>query len=250
MPAPSAVTVALETSTRAARVALRTSTGTFDSALTPERAHASDLLPVLSSLFERAAVEPRSIGTVIVGLGPGSFTGLRVGISLALGLCRGTGASLVGIPSFEVAAYGVLANGETASMITDARSNLYYFARYEKVDGDIRVEAEPRVDTLSEVVRASAGSTYVLADTSSFDRARAQELDVPAERAPARAATADPRSGGGTIERSSHWVEFTAPSATNLLELGVLRHARDGSMAPEVIRPLYLRPFAAKKRTR
>src|SRR5688572_13321424 len=114
--------VALETSARAASVAVRHAGEVRAARLAPERSHASDLFPRLAELFEALGAAPGAIESVFVGTGPGSYTGLRVGIATALGLARGSGAKLVGVPSGETLAYERLAPGREAAWLLDARS--------------------------------------------------------------------------------------------------------------------------------
>jgi tRNA threonylcarbamoyladenosine biosynthesis protein TsaB len=64
-----------------------------------ENAHGESILPMIEQALARAGWNRRQLDRIAVGIGPGSFTGLRVGIALAEGLCEGLGIPLVGIPS-------------------------------------------------------------------------------------------------------------------------------------------------------
>ena len=103
--------VALETSSRPPSLAVQVGEQVRTAALGESRRHASDLLPTLSGLLEEQGVAPRDVELVSVGIGPGSYTGLRVGIATALGLARGAEAPVVSIPSVAAMAYGALEVG-------------------------------------------------------------------------------------------------------------------------------------------
>lgn len=70
--------------------------------------HTVELAPAVDALLKRAAVTPIDLHTVAVTLGPGSFTGLRIGMSLAKGLALASGerTALIGIPTLDVVAAG------------------------------------------------------------------------------------------------------------------------------------------------
>jgi len=70
-----------------------------------EQNHSSQLLPRLADLLSWTDLGPQSISGIIVARGPGSFNGLRVGISIAKGLAFGLGIPVVGISTLEVEAY-------------------------------------------------------------------------------------------------------------------------------------------------
>jgi tRNA threonylcarbamoyl adenosine modification protein YeaZ len=67
--------------------------------------HTVELMPSLVQLLERAKVKPNSLEAIIVAKGPGSFNGLRVGISTAKGLAFSLNVPLLGISTLEVEAY-------------------------------------------------------------------------------------------------------------------------------------------------
>jgi tRNA threonylcarbamoyladenosine biosynthesis protein TsaB len=66
------------------------------------REQSSRLLPAIERLVDEAAIERRDIGLIAVTIGPGSFTGVRVGLAAAHGLAIGLGVPLAGLPTTEV----------------------------------------------------------------------------------------------------------------------------------------------------
>jgi tRNA threonylcarbamoyladenosine biosynthesis protein TsaB len=124
--------VAIESSSRSASVAACADGRVLQAGLSSTRAHASDLLPALDGLLRELGCNPRAIDAVYVGLGPGSYTGLRVGIATALGIARSTGAALVGVGSFEVLLWERLAPGESGGVLLDGRSGGFYHGRYRR----------------------------------------------------------------------------------------------------------------------
>jgi tRNA threonylcarbamoyl adenosine modification protein YeaZ len=67
--------------------------------------HSVELLPRLTRLLEEAGVELKSVGCILVARGPGSYNGLRVGLSTAKGLAFSLGVPIIGIGSLELEAY-------------------------------------------------------------------------------------------------------------------------------------------------
>ena len=218
--------VALETSTRAPSVAARLEDEVRSADLSGERAHASDLLPTLAELLADLGAAPGEIDLVLVGLGPGSYTGLRVGVATALGLARGTGAEALGLSSSEVLAWHALRPGERAWHLLDARGGALYATRLERSDDDVRVLAGPEAVALEEFEIDLVEGERLFADEAAREAARLTG---------ALAARVE------TGER---------PHASALLELGSARAARGERTPLERLRPLYLRPFEARVRKR
>lgn len=135
------------------------------------RSHAERLVPMVVETLSRADLTPRDIDAVAVSAGPGSYTGLRIGVSTAKGLCVGTGARLVGVST--LAAYArtvatwVIARGESPNQVAVAigsRSGEVYFGAF---DGDDLSEIMmPTILTDEEAVawlaRESSNGTIAL----------------------------------------------------------------------------------------
>lgn len=121
------------------------------------REHSRKLLPALDALLGLLELEPRDLEGIAVGLGPGSFTGLRVGLSAAKGLALALGIPIVGIPSYDALAAQVAVEGVLA-ILGDAKRGLVYLGLYR--DG---VPLAPlRVLEPQKVVEALEGEEGVL----------------------------------------------------------------------------------------
>ena len=117
------------------------------------RDHAKRLVPELEGLLERAGVRRNDIRGVGVGLGPGSYTGLRVGVAAARGLARGLGVPIMGRGSLEAMAYGELNEGEQAVVALDARRGNVYAGVFRK-EGERVVQEEGVEKVARDVLRA------------------------------------------------------------------------------------------------
>lgn len=220
------IAVALETSARPASVAVRSGERSLELALELGRAHASDLLPAVDRMVRELEGSPREIALVLVGTGPGSYTGLRVGIATALGLVRGCGAVIRGVPSGETLCFGELKPGEQASVLLDARAGEIYFAHYRRLAGDVEVLRDPCVLRPDEVPASLPPAGPIFADAGAI-----AVLGLP--------------------EEARERVRLdAAPRASALLALGAARVERIGGHDPLEVEPLYLRAFAVKARKR
>jgi len=220
------LSVALETSARPSSVAAGLGGRVLAHSLDAARAHASDLLPALAALVAELGAAPASIAEVVVGIGPGSYTGLRVGVATALGLARASGARLLGVPSGAVLAFGELAPGEELVHLLDARSGELYFAHYLRLAAEVETLAAPCVTTRAGLAARLPRGVAIFGDATVAD-----------------AAGLDP-------EQRARLSTDRVPRAEAALALGRIRLAARGPMEPGEIEPLYLRPFAAKARKR
>jgi tRNA threonylcarbamoyladenosine biosynthesis protein TsaB len=112
------------------------------------RGHAERLAPMLEELLDG-----RSASNILVGVGPGSFTGIRVAIAAAHGLAIGWGAKLSGLSSLALLAASSAVEGEVAAAMTGGHGELFL----QQFDGDLT----PATDVLN--LPADEGATAITA---------------------------------------------------------------------------------------
>lgn len=125
--------LAIDTSTPRAAVALRTSDGAIQSLEPdPARKHASGLVPAMRDLLKSAGLTPKQLDGLAVGLGPGSFTGLRVGVAAVKTLAFATGVPLAGLDSLEILARGAPEEARMIWVVGDAQRGEVFSADFER----------------------------------------------------------------------------------------------------------------------
>jgi tRNA threonylcarbamoyl adenosine modification protein YeaZ len=119
-----------------------------------QMAHAEQLMPLVSECVDAAAVRVADVDKLVVGLGPGPFTGLRVGVVTAQVLSYLLGIQLRGVCSLDVIAAQFVGQSHAEFVVaTDARRREVYWARYSPRGERL---GEPRVSRPSEVPRLPA----------------------------------------------------------------------------------------------
>jgi len=119
--------------------------------------HSVELLPRLACLLEQQRLDLKSISSIFVARGPGSFNGLRVGISAAKGLAFSLGIPLVGISTLEVEAYRYAETGLPVCPVSDARRGEICAALYQRKQNKWRqlvAEHITTVETLCSQITA------------------------------------------------------------------------------------------------
>lgn len=144
--------LALDTATEITAVGLawRTDAGlrTFATAeMDARRAAMSRLLPMAESILSANAVSIRDVEAVVVGRGPGSFTGVRIGVATAKGLAHGLGVSLYGVGTLDAIAWRIAAAGRSGllGVVGDAMRGEVYPALFRLHDGRAERIAPDRV---------------------------------------------------------------------------------------------------------
>ena len=122
----------LDTATRRASVGLLTDGKVVTTkSQAVEGSHAVSLLPLIEAVLQEAGCATRDLDAVAVSRGPGSFTGLRVGLSVAKGLAYATGVRVIGVPTLEALARTVTDHRGVVCALLDARKGELYAACFE-----------------------------------------------------------------------------------------------------------------------
>jgi tRNA threonylcarbamoyladenosine biosynthesis protein TsaB len=219
----------LDTSTDRAAIGLMRGADSIESALTePARQHGRDLIPRIRDFLVAAGLVPSDIDVVAAGIGPGSYTGLRVGLMAAKTFAYATGASVLGLDSLEAVARNAPRSAGRISVIADAqRENVYVADFYRVAAGDpLAVSRRSRIESLSDWRASLEPGTLVIGPGLANGKIRA-------------AAPADMLAGDSTLDY---------PQATSLIEL-----ARDVWAAGRrddlwQLEPRYLRGSAAEEK--
>lgn len=92
--------------------------------------HSRTLLPMAEQLLDNVGLTPRELDGFAVAAGPGSFTGIRIGVATVKGLSFGTDKPCVGVSTLEAMAYNLIGMTGTVSCVMDARAGQVYNARF------------------------------------------------------------------------------------------------------------------------
>lgn len=126
------------------------------------RVHAERLVPLIQSLLREAALAHTDLDAVAVSAGPGSFTGLRIGVSTAKGLCEATGALFIPVPTLEAFAFAHARERSPGEVLVPAftsRRNEVYAAAYQVQDDGTLEELLPARGERADAF-ASAAAPY------------------------------------------------------------------------------------------
>lgn len=150
----------VETSGRGGRVGVAVGGAVVRRAdLDPARRHNRDLAPTAATVLKAAGVAFRELHGVMVSVGPGSYTGLRVGIMSAKAVAFATGCRLVAVPTFAVIAEQAT-DANDVLVIADALQGQMYAQRFTRAAGGWSV-GELGIRPAAEVLPALAGETWV-----------------------------------------------------------------------------------------
>ncbi|PNO53890.1 tRNA (adenosine(37)-N6)-threonylcarbamoyltransferase complex dimerization subunit type 1 TsaB [Aeromonas hydrophila] len=133
--------LAVDTATEACSAALLVGEKVFSRWEEAPRDHTRKILPMVQAVLDDAGIALDELDAIAFGRGPGSFTGVRIGIGVAQGLAFGAGVPLIGISTLAAMAQGAhrLDGAEQVLTAIDARMNEVYFGRYELIDGRMQL---------------------------------------------------------------------------------------------------------------
>ena len=187
----------------------------------------SSIIPAIAGILKKKKWTLSDLDGFAVGLGPGSFTSLRVGLATVKALALATGKPLVGVSSLDVLARNVLSMQEippSVCTMCDARRNLVYACFYEPAPEGLRRRGDYLLIGLDELLQKIRRPTLLIGDGIPLYRERIAGLN---ERGPSV-----------VLADEKYWY----PQAKHLAVLARERFQNHEFDPPERIVPLYLHP--------
>jgi tRNA threonylcarbamoyladenosine biosynthesis protein TsaB len=216
----------LDTSTSNASLALIARGKVAASLERPVTSHGAALPSAIDELLGAAGLSIRDVAAIAIGTGPGSFTGLRIGISYAKGIAMASGCAMFGVPSFDAIALAALERnnietGRVICVVTDARKGEVYAALYRVVADGLEKLSEELVIALEHLASRITEDVVFVGD----DRAK---------------------DAAALVESRGHWVAVFETGKLDLrgvcvTALGGAQFARGETDRAASIEPLYIR---------
>ena len=219
----------IECSTPQASVAIGSEQGVVASALVSRGAtHNEFLLPAIRFCLDETGLGYRNLGGIAASLGPGLFSGMRVGVATAKALAQTLSVPIVGMASLDLVAYEVRHTSKTICAVLDARRNEVFYAFYRPSPGGIQRMTEYRIEQPGRLAIgiASRPEEVLLVGNGAL---LYKELFEAA---------------GPVVEVAGMNQAF--PNAASLVELALPRLYREDFDSLYDLRPLYLRKSAKR----
>ena len=194
---------------------------------TRDRRHAETLAPAIEFVCRTARVQLSEVSAVAVDIGPGLFTGLRVGVSTALAMAQALRVPMIGLSSLDLLAFTVRYTDRLVVPVIDARRGEVYYATYRQVPGGLQRLTPYRIctprDLYSELL--AGGEDCLLIGDGALRHAG---------------------TFGGDSRLEIGTVGTAYPSAGALVELAHPRAVREEFVQPSELEVLYLRKSDAE----
>tara|TARA_B100000959_G_scaffold284190_1_gene355123 strand:- start:1074 stop:1775 length:702 start_codon:yes stop_codon:yes gene_type:complete len=116
------------------------------------RQHAESLAPQIDFVRKQAGIEFAELGAIAVDVGPGLYTGLRVGLSSATTIAHALGIPMIGISSLDLLAFPARWTSRLIVAALDARRGELFTALFRKVPGGVQRIRDPQVSTPQELL--------------------------------------------------------------------------------------------------
>lgn len=217
------IVVAIETSTPRTSVAIVSEREIVGSVSIAGRARQESVTPALSQLLDWTGVRLSQVGGIAVGIGPGLFTGLRVGVESAKTLAQVLSVPIVGITSLDALAFAVRHTHKPIVAVIDGRRGEVFHAIYRSLPGGVvrgHDYAVATPDHLCAELETIPGDMLAVGDGAILYRDQLERL-------------------GSRVEIAS--VIRAHPEAAALAELAIPRFLREEHDRLHDVVPLYLR---------
>jgi tRNA threonylcarbamoyladenosine biosynthesis protein TsaB len=222
------IVLGIDTSTDQTSVALGTEREIVGTARFAGVRRHDDVVPAIERLLEWTGIELEHVGGVAVGIGPGLYTGLRVGVEAAKTLAQVLGVPIVAISSLDVLAFGVQHTSRRIVAVIDARRREVFYGLYRPVPGGVMRDGDYRVASphaLAAELEIERDEMLLVGNGAILYRKEFEQVDARVELAPAT---------------------FAHPWASALVSLAAPRFIREQTDRPADLVPMYLRKTDAE----
>ena len=220
-------TLGIDTSSRTCSIALlKEDCLLIEMTLGDTHSHSRKLLSLIHYALERAALEIDQIDCFAVALGPGSFTGLRIGISTLKGLCMATQKPIVGVSSLEALSYSVPNNPALICPLLDARKKQVYTSLFRYREKKLVRLIEDMVLYPEELIKRINERVIFLGDGVDVYRDLIEE-----------------KIGDLALFLPRF---FNQPRAASVAGIGMMKHSLGEALDPRDLKPTYIRRSEAE----
>ncbi|PSW75332.1 tRNA (adenosine(37)-N6)-threonylcarbamoyltransferase complex dimerization subunit type 1 TsaB [Photobacterium sp. GB-50] len=223
--------LAVDTATENCSVALLMGDEVISRCEYAPREHTTKILPMVDTVLAEAGIKLNQLDALAYGQGPGSFTGVRIGIGIAQGLAFGADLPMVGVSTLAAMAQGTYRVHQADNVLSaiDARMGEIYWGQYQrKTDGDWQIIGAEQVivpDALVESVQTETG-IWLIAGTA-WEVYADTLAKLPFE-----------------MQQGS----VLYPDSQDMVHLAKFAFARGESVSAEVASPVYLRDTVTWKK--
>lgn len=223
------IVLGIETSTPQTTIALGSEQGIIAATLISSgKPNHEVVLPNIAYLLKWSDIPISAVGGIAVGLGPGLFTSMRVGIATAKTLAQVLSVPIAGLASLDVVAFSVRYTPALICAAIDAKRKEVFYAFYRPVPGGVTRQTEFEVgspDRLTADLEATAEDILLVGNGALVYRRQ--------------------------LEKAGNHVQFASaahafPAATALVELAIPRFQREEFERPYDLRPYYVRKADAE----
>jgi tRNA threonylcarbamoyladenosine biosynthesis protein TsaB len=215
----------IETSTRICGAALIDENGWIaDYHLNQKNVHASKLTDIIDTVLRQGGITVSELSAIAVSIGPGSFTGLRIGLSMAKGLALGGNVPVVAVPTFDALASQAPIQSGLICPVLKSRSFEYFYGVYERQNFINKRIQEPQLALTENIAHVLPNGAMIVGHVEEL----AQDELLKKEYA------FSPK-------------ELAKPSALSIARLGLQKFQANDIASFETLEPTYFQEFIAGK---
>ncbi len=142
-----------------------------------ERRHAAELVPRIKEMLKKSGLSINDVDAFVIGLGPGSFTGLRIGVSTVKGFGIATGKPCIGIASMDAIAMDASDQEMPIVPVIDAKRENVYSCVYKKEKGILVKKTDFLLLKIEEVLKKVKGDAVFLGDAVALYKEKIKGLN-------------------------------------------------------------------------